>query len=88
MLEIKSATKFKKDLKKFKYRQDVINELNEVIKFLREQKTLDKKYCDHALSGNWKNHRDCHLKPDVVLIYATNEKNLFLERLGSHSDLF
>jgi mRNA interferase YafQ len=50
--------------------------------------TLPARYFDHALSGEWKDHRDCHLKPDLVLIYRRNEDGtLVLVRLGSHSEL-
>ncbi len=44
---------------------------------------------DHDLSGQWKDHRDCHLKPDLVLIYAKfGDDRLVLVRIGSHSELF
>lgn len=43
---------------------------------------------DHALSGNWKGYRECHLKPDLLLIYERPEAVLRLVRLGSHSELF
>ena len=43
---------------------------------------------DHALTGNWKDHRDCHIRPDLVLIYSKPaEDQLILARLGSHSEL-
>ena len=46
-------------------------------------------YQDHPLSGNWNDHRDCHLKPDLVLIYRKPDKlTLQLVRLGSHNELF
>ena len=49
---------------------------------------LEPRYRDHALSGDWKDHRDCHLKPDLVLIYRKpDDEVLQLVRLGSHSKL-
>ncbi len=49
---------------------------------------LSERYRDHSLAGEWKDHRDCHIKPDLVLIYRkTNENTLDLVRLGSHSEL-
>jgi mRNA interferase YafQ len=49
---------------------------------------LADKYRDHALSGDWKDHRDCHVKPDLVLIYRKPDADrLQLVRLGSHSEL-
>ncbi len=49
---------------------------------------LEQHYCDHPLLGKWKGHRECHVKPDVLLIYKTSNTYLFLERIGSHSELF
>jgi mRNA interferase YafQ len=44
---------------------------------------------DHPLVGDWKDHRDCHLRPDLLLIYRKpDEETLQLVRLGSHSELF
>ncbi len=49
---------------------------------------LPERYVDHALSGNWKGFRDCHIKPDLVLIYAKPDtQTLQLVRMGSHSEL-
>ena len=52
------------------------------------QNTLPKKYKDHSLIGNWRGHRECHIKPDWLLIYRIQEQELNLERTGSHSELF
>lgn len=90
MLKPTPTTKFKKDLKKYKHQIRIIKELNEVIKILVQQLPLDKKYVDHPLGGEWKGSRDCHVNPDILLIYRTEEDSgiLFLERFGSHSELF
>jgi mRNA interferase YafQ len=49
---------------------------------------LEPRHRDHALTGEWKDHRDCHVKPDLVLIYRKpNDATLQLVRLGSHSEL-
>lgn len=55
-----------------------------------QRKLLEKKYLDHSLGGNWKGSRECHVNPDVLLIYriSETENKLFLERFGSHSELF
>jgi mRNA interferase YafQ len=51
-------------------------------------KSLPAKYRDHALTGDWADHRDCHIKPDLVLIYRLpDEETLQLVRMGSHSEL-
>ncbi len=88
MLKISNSVKFKKDLKKFAHKQKVLEELNDVLELLVKEIPLEKKYRDHPLSGNWVGRRECHIKPDVLLIYMADEENLFLERIGSHSELF
>lgn len=50
--------------------------------------TLPERFHDHTLSGEWKDHRDCHIKPDLVLIYRKPDDGVLqLVRLGSHSEL-
>ena len=90
MLEPTPTTKFKKDLKKFKHQTKVIQELNKVLGLLVQRKPLLEKHVDHPLGGNWKGSRECHVNPDILLIYRVQEEHrkLFLERLGSHSELF
>jgi mRNA interferase YafQ len=90
MLEPTPTTRFKKDLRRFKHQKKVIQELNEVLGLLVQRKPLEEKHVDHSLSGNWKGSRECHVNPDVLLIYRVDEKQqkLFLERFGSHSELF
>ena len=46
------------------------------------------RYRDHALTGNWVGCRECHLKPDLLLIYKLEEDTVQLMRMGSHSNLF
>jgi mRNA interferase YafQ len=59
-----------------------------VLKQLIADKPLAVKYKDHPLSNNWADHRDCHIKPDLVLIYRLpDDETLQLVRLGSHSEL-
>ncbi len=82
------TTQFKKDFKKIKKQQKNISKLTVVIEKLLHQEKLETKYQDHQLSGKFKNHRDCHIEPDWILIYRTTIDELILERTGSHSDLF
>ena len=82
------TTQFKKDFKKIKKQQKNISKLTVVIEKLLHQEKLETKYQDHPLSGKFKNHRDCHIEPDWILIYRTTIDELILERTGSHSDLF
>ena len=80
---------FKRDFKREK-KTDVQLEsvLNTILQALADDSPLAAKYRDHALTGNWKDHRDCHVKPDLVLIYRKPDtETLLLVRLGSHSEL-
>lgn len=79
---------FKKDAKK-QYLEFATAAWAEVLNCLCNDLELPKKYCDHALSGQSKDVRDCHVKPDLVLLYFKNgEDYLQLIRIGSHSELF
>lgn len=82
------TTQFKKDFKRVKKQGKAISRLRIVIEMLSSGQTLDPVYRDHPLSGNWKNHRDCHIEPDWILIYRITSEDLYLERTGSHSELF
>jgi mRNA interferase YafQ len=55
---------------------------------LVDEKALDSRYKDHRLIGNWANHRECHIEPDWLLIYRIFDNKLYLERTGSHAELF
>jgi mRNA interferase YafQ len=90
MLGLQITNQFKKDLKKFNRNQKVIQELDIVVRKIIHGQSIDPKYCDHPLNGKWRNSRDCHIRPNVVLIYRVEAKSktLFLERLGSHAELF
>jgi mRNA interferase YafQ len=68
--------------------KDLEPRLREVLSFLLEDKPLPSAFNDHALSGEWSDHRDCHLKPDLLLIYRKVDGEILqLVRLGSHSEL-
>lgn len=66
---------------------DII-EVGNVISKLQRGEKLEPKNVDHLLTGNWVGFRDCHIKPDLVLIYRVFNDQLQLARIGSHSDLF
>ncbi len=89
MLTLEYATQFKKDFKKIaKLPIPDVVEVGHVIKLLQLGETLPDKYVDHMLSGNWQGYRDCHVKPDLVLIYKADNNSLKLARIGTHSELF
>jgi mRNA interferase YafQ len=87
-LNIYFTTQFKKDYKRLKKQRKNLDQLKVVIAKLAAGEKLEPKYRDHDLSGNWKGHRDCHIEPDWILIYRSEADELFLERTGSHSELF
>jgi len=87
-LSIKRTNQFKKDAKRMLKRGKDIETLLFVINELVEQRELSFKYKDHALIGQYKNKRDCHIQPDWVLIYAVEDADLVLYRTGTHSDIF
>ena len=88
---IKQTAQFKRDLKREArgiYRALLQEEFVDLIAALANDQALDERYRDHPLSGNWKDHRDCHIKPDLVLFYQKpDDESLRLVRLGSHSEL-
>ena len=94
MRKIRYLKSFKKDLKKYSNSTNVIKELENVLARLICDEKLDKKYKDHALitSKKYKNSRECHIRPDVLLVYRLDKKEneliLILIRIGSHSKLF
>jgi mRNA interferase YafQ len=90
LLELKQTTQFKKDLQRMVKRGTDIGLLDEVIFLLRERKPLPAKYEDHPLTGNWAGYRDCHIRPDWLLIYRINDEALVLTatRTGTHSEIF
>ncbi len=91
MRQIERTKAFKRDYKKVKAtpkHRDVETLLRQILELLVADGSLPERNRDHALSGEWKDHRDCHLKPDLVLIYRKPDKKVLqLVRLGSHSDL-
>ncbi|MCA3028258.1 MAG: type II toxin-antitoxin system YafQ family toxin [Rhodocyclaceae bacterium] len=91
MRAIDRTGQFKRDFKreaKGLHRQSLANALKDALQLLANDKPLSAKYRDHPLSGEWKDCRDCHIKPDLVLIYRKpNDAHLILIRPGSHSEL-
>lgn len=88
--EVKFTAQFKRDYKRIKKRKFNIAELQAVVTMLAEGKTLPETYRDHALIGYRRNARECHIRPDWLLIYSISDETIVLEllRTGSHSDLF
>ena len=87
---VKTTSQFKKDFKLAMKRGLNIDLLETVIAALALGEPLPDKNKDHALTGNWIGHRECHILPDWLLIYRIEEEVLILTlaRSGTHSDLF
>ena len=90
MLEIVLSNQFKKDIKSAQKRGLKLELLTEVVDTLASQKLLPEKYRDQSLTGSYADFRECHIKPDWLLIYRIDNEDLLLFRFrtGSHSDLF
>ena len=88
--EIVFTGRFKKDYKLALSRGRDISKLDAVSSALANGQTLEERYRDHALSGKWKRHRECHIELDWLLIYLREDDTLVLtlSRTGTHSDLF
>ena len=87
-MNIHYTTQFKKDYKRLKKQKKNLGKLRVVVENLSASIKLDPKYRDHRLLGNWSGHSDCHIEPDWILIYRITPDDLFLERTGSHSEVF
>ena len=88
--EIERTTQFKRDYKLAVKRGCDMNCLKEVVQLLADGVTLPPEYRDHSLGGNYAGYRECHIKPDWLLVYKITEEILILTlyRTGTHSDLF
>ena len=87
---VKFTTVFRKDYKKAKKRRLPLEKLKEVVDLLAMGQPLPERNRDHALTGDWVGHRECHIQPDWLLIYRVEEDVLVLTmtRTGTHSELF
>jgi mRNA interferase YafQ len=91
MREIERTTRFRRDYRREargQHRATLDASLAAVLVPLMQDEPLAERYRDHPLTGEWEGFRDCHVKPDLVLIYEKpGESTLRLVRLGSHSEL-
>lgn len=88
---LRITNRFKKHLKQIAKRNiDNVTKINNVVNSLQKGETLEARFKDHALVGKWNGHRECHILPDLLLIYKIEENILILELVdtGSHADLF
>jgi mRNA interferase YafQ len=91
MREVKYTARFKRDYRREKsgrHGKHLDALLMEVVNLLADDAPLPRRNFDHPLSGEWNDHRDCHIRPDLVLIYRKpDNESLELVRLRSHSEL-
>lgn len=87
---VEKSTRFKKNFKRFVRDSAFCADFTTLLKLLVSDVPLPPKYRDHALHNNWEGCRDCHVRPDVVLVYQKTADGLvlLLLRVGSHSELF
>ena len=90
MYIISFSTQFKKDYKRCIKRNYNISLLEKTLELLRENGNLPNKYKPHLLSGDYVNFWECHIKADWLLIWFQDDerREIYLDRLGTHSDLF
>lgn len=93
MYELAFTKSFKKSIKKVlqsKDREIVKERLVVIVETIRQRKALSRKYKDHSVHGAYVGYRECHIKPDVLLLYEIDEQRslVTLVSIGSHSELF
>lgn len=87
-LENSYKSDYKKVLKQGIIGENELLEIDKITNFLLKKQVLEPKYKDHKLTGDLKAYRECHIKPDLVLVYKFSFDTLHLVRIGSHSELF
>jgi len=91
MRRIEITAQYRRDYKREKkgqHQKTLDALLNPVLQILAADAALEVRHQDHALTGQWKDFRDCHIKPDLVLLYQKpDSQTLRLVRLGSHAEL-
>lgn len=88
MRTIRRTSQFKRDVRRMKKRGKDMSKLKEVVGKIVSGEELEARYRDHALVGQYKGTRECHIEPDWLLIYELAPEEIVLIRTGSHADLF
>lgn len=88
MKTIRRTSQFKKDVKRMVRRGKSFEAFKNIIQQLASGDTLEVKYQDHNLLGQYADTRECHIEPDWLLIYELADNELILIRTGTHADLF
>jgi len=86
---LKYTTQFRKDLKKYKNKPEILEVLKKVLQYLQDEVIIPEIYRPHSLSGNYAGFMECHVKNDLLLIWFDDKTGeITLVRFGSHSELF
>lgn len=90
MYSLKYSNRFKKDLKLYRYNQDMLDELEKILNILIKGGKLPLKNNNHRLIGEFKDCFECHIRSDILLIYKVEKSEIIilLLRIGSHVKLF
>lgn len=89
MNEIKITSQFKKDLKRYKHREDILDKLEVILGLLAGGEPIPEENRPHLLTGNYRGYMECHVDNDTLLIWWDKEAGVVkLIRFGSHSELF
>ena len=86
---LKLTSQFKKDLKRYKHKTEVINKLETILKILAQRSPVPEENRPHLLTGNYKGYMECHVENDTLLIWWDKDTDIVkLVRFGTHSELF
>lgn len=89
MNTLQLTSQFKKDLKRYKHKRDVIDKLEVILNLLKLGKPIPEINRPHILTGNYKGYMECHVESDTLLIWWDKEADIIkLVRFGTHSELF
>ena len=89
-LTVRQTAQFKRDLKKARKQGKEMAAMDKAVSLLQNREPLPPKFKDHALTGDWKGYRECHVSPDWLLVYLVEDDVLVLTltRIGSHAEIF
>ncbi len=86
---LKLTSQFKKDLKRYKHKTEVINKLETILKILAQGSPVPEENRPHLLTDNYKGYMECHVENDTLLIWWDKDTDIVkLVRFGTHSELF
>jgi mRNA interferase YafQ len=91
MKNLKTTNRFEKELfKMLKRGSKICNpvDYSTIQDILLEGTPIPANYCDHKLHGKFKDFRGLHINPDWVLVYRTDAENVYMQRTGTHSDIY